>query len=308
MLEIKDLTVHYPRLSRIALDHVDFSVSDGEIVALLGPNGAGKTTLMKAVCGLIAPASGSVVANGHDMVRNPQRGRRDIGVLLYPERSFYFRLTARQNLRFYASLVGLTGRRAKRRIDELLEMTGLNRHERMPFMKYSLGMRKQLGLARALLTDPKLLLLDEPTANLDPPGQWAFLESIEALRDQGKSILVATHHLTDAERVADRVAVLKDGQLVKVDRTSAFLAPTKRSTVVISTPEPVPDNRLRLALAGEAGVRGRLEEGGVVLEFDSTTPDIVPSLSRLREQGISVESAERRSTSLEDIFREVVGK
>ena len=308
MLTINDLTVRYPRLPQPALDNVSLGVADGEIVVLLGQNGAGKTSLMRSVCGLLEPVSGTVTVNGNDMVRRPLVGRRHLGVLLYPERSFYYRLTARQNLRFFAALEGMSGRHARRRIDELLDLLGLAEYERMPFMKYSLGMRKKLGLARALLTDPQLLLLDEPTANLDPPGQWEFLEMIRGLRDSGKSILVATHHLTDAERVSDRVAFLNEGRLVAVDRVQAFQERTARAAVVVSTTEPVPPDRVAEVFPGDDGVRARAEGRSIVLELDRADADIAPLLARLSSRGTRIVSAQRRRATLEDVFREVAGR
>ena len=150
------------------LDGVSLEVRQGEIFGLLGPNGAGKTTLLKILCTLLLPTAGRATVNGYDVLGDPFRVRQQVGYCLNTERSFYYRLTGRQNLAFFATLNNLTSRVVPTRIEEVLEVVGLNGAAGSPFMTYSKGMQQRLGLARALLTDPAVLLLDEPTNGLDP--------------------------------------------------------------------------------------------------------------------------------------------
>lgn len=228
-IDLSQVTVRYTPHSPPALDEISLSVAPGEIVALLGPNGAGKTTLIKVLCGLVEPERGQVRIFGQDVTRRPETVRRFLGVLLYPERSFYFRMTGRQNLLFFAAMNDLFGRHAQHLVDELLRRFGLWDTRNEPFMKYSLGTRKKLALARAVMTDAPVLLLDEPTANLDPVATQVILSYIEQLRSDGHAVLLATHHLHEAERMADRVAFLKDGALLRINSVDALKAMTGTS-------------------------------------------------------------------------------
>ncbi len=198
-----------------ALESVDLEVEYGEIFGLLGPNGAGKTTLLKILCTLVLPSEGSAAVSGHDVVRAPASVRRAVGYCLDTERSFYYRLTGRQNLAFFATLNNLDSKQAAARITELTGMLGLSSAADRPFMTYSKGMQQKLGLARALMTDPAVLLLDEPTKSLDPAAAAEFRRFIRGtLVDRfGKTILLVTHSLEDAGECCDRMALMKQGMI-----------------------------------------------------------------------------------------------
>lgn len=199
----------------MALDGVDLEVGRGEVFGLLGPNGAGKTTLLKILCTLLLPTKGLALVNGHDVVHAPQRVRQAVGYCLETDRSFYYRLTGIQNLEFFATLNNIGSRKAATRIAEVLEMVGLNGLAGAPFMTYSKGMQQKLGLARALLTNPAVLLLDEPTKSLDPGAATEFRRFLrgtlaERLR---KTILLVTHSLEEARECCDRGAILHQGRI-----------------------------------------------------------------------------------------------
>lgn len=201
----------------LALDGVDLDVWPGEVLGLLGPNGAGKTTLLKILATLLLPTSGGALVGGHDVVRAPAAARRVLGYCLDSERSFYYRLSGTDNLRFFAALNNLPAREAAARIAAVLGIVGLDAAVReAPFMTYSRGMRERLGLARALLADPAVLLLDEPTKGLDPGGAAhlrRFLRERLA-RDLGKTILLVTHALDEARECCDRVAFMERGRIL----------------------------------------------------------------------------------------------
>jgi ABC-2 type transport system ATP-binding protein len=199
-----------------AIDGVDLEVRQGEVFGLLGPNGAGKTTLLKILCTLLLPTEGFVTVNGHDVVEAPRKVRQVVGYCLDTERSFYYRLTGIQNLGFFAALNNLDSREAAARIAEVTERVGLNGAATHPFMTYSKGMQQKLGLARALLRDPAVLLLDEPTKSLDPGVATEFrrfLRRTLAAR-LGKTIVLVTHSLEEARDCCDRVAIMDQGKIV----------------------------------------------------------------------------------------------
>ena len=197
------------------LDGVNLEIEQGEVFGLLGPNGAGKTTLLKILSTLLLPSEGQAFVDGHDVVSSPHRARQAVGYCLDSERSFYYRLSGIENLAFFATLNNLDTRNATRRIAEVLKIVDLNGAADVPFMTYSKGMQQKLGLARALLTDPLVLLLDEPTKSLDPgaaAGLRRFLRDTLAGR-MGKTILLVTHSLEEARECCDRTAVIGQGKI-----------------------------------------------------------------------------------------------
>ena len=198
-----------------ALDGVNLEVHPGEVVALLGPNGAGKSTLIRILGTTVIPDSGSATVGGHDVVRDPVDARRSLGIMIGDERSHYWRISARRNLAFFAAMVGIPRREAAARAERLLDAVGLTDAADRPVLGYSSGMRARLSLARAMLADPPLLLLDEPTRNLDPLAAARFRESASQLAgERGDGILFATHDLHEAVAISTRVLVLSAGRIV----------------------------------------------------------------------------------------------
>ncbi len=196
-----------------ALDAVSFDVHAGEIVALLGHNGAGKSTLLRILATTVLPDAGSARVAGRDVRTDPAGVRRCIGVSLSDERSWYWRLTARQNLEFFGALHGLRRRDARARAERLLADVGLAAAADRRFDGFSSGMRARLSLARAMLTEPPVILLDEPTRAIDPVASADFRDRITGLAAGGRALLLATHDLYEATTIADRVIVLGDGRI-----------------------------------------------------------------------------------------------
>lgn len=200
-----------------ALWDVTLAVAQGELVVLVGPNGSGKTTLLKILSSLIMPTTGSVRILGMDPVSQADEVKARVGLITGDERSFYWRLSAVENLRFFATLYGLRGQAARTRmawVIDLLQIEGPDRKVRV----FSAGMKQRLAIARGLLADPPVLLLDEPTRHLDPPTArqvQAFIRH-ELVERQGKTVLYATHSVHEAASMADRVAVLHAGRLAAV--------------------------------------------------------------------------------------------
>src|SRR5438876_4943906 len=203
-----------------ALRDVSFQIREGEIFGLIGPNGAGKTTLTKIIATLIQPTSGEVAVRGNDTVRDDAQVRRDIGLASAEERSFYWRLTAEQNLLFFARLYGLSSTEAKRRIKTLFEMFELEELARRRFAELSTGNKQRLAVARALLAKPPVLLLDEPTRSLDPIAAARLRSTISSLARDGDSrvtIFLTSHNLAEVEELCDRVAIISKGEIRALD-------------------------------------------------------------------------------------------
>ena len=197
-----------------AVRGVSFSVERGELFGLLGPNGAGKTTTIKMLITLLLPTSGHARVLGHDVVEDAREVRRRIGYVFGGDRGLYERLSAYDNLRYFAELYGVSGHRQRERIDEVLELVGLRGREKERVEGYSRGMRQRLHIARGILHDPEVVFLDEPTIGVDPVGARDLRQTIADLVGSGKTVLLTTHYMFEADALCDRIAVIAKGQLV----------------------------------------------------------------------------------------------
>ena len=195
----------------VALRDVTFDVRRGEVVGLVGPNGAGKSTLLRTIATLLEPTTDRVLVDGVDTATDPRSARARIGLFLNDDRAIYWRLSGRDNLRFFGVMAGLSPRAATARADELLEQFDLRRRDRRTF-GYSSGMLVRLGLARALVANPPLLVLDEPSRALDPVASAELVRTLRALADDGIAVLLSNHRLDEIEETCDRVLVVNEGE------------------------------------------------------------------------------------------------
>jgi ABC-2 type transport system ATP-binding protein len=197
-----------------AVRGISFAVERGELFGLLGPNGAGKTTTIKMLITLLLPTSGEARVLGHDVVHDAREVRRKIGYVFGGDRGLYERLSALDNLRYFAELYGVSGRDGRRRIDEVLELVGLQGREKERVEGYSRGMRQRLHIARGILHDPAVVFLDEPTIGVDPIGARELRQTIAELVRAGKTVLLTTHYMFEADSLCDRIAVIAKGLIV----------------------------------------------------------------------------------------------
>ncbi|AAK42768.1 ABC transporter ATP-binding protein [Saccharolobus solfataricus] len=196
-----------------AVDDVSFEIERNSTGALVGPNGAGKTTIIKMLSTLIIPSSGDALVNGYSITKEEKKVRESIGLVTVSERLFYYRLTALENLIFFASLQNLSLSDARKRAKEVLEIVGLSEWGNIPYMKFSTGMQRKLALARALITDPPVLLLDEPTLGLDPLSARMFRDLVRRI-GRDKTILLTSHYMKDIEELAEKIILLKKGKAI----------------------------------------------------------------------------------------------
>jgi ABC-2 type transport system ATP-binding protein len=214
MVEVEKLSKTYGDVH--AVNGISFEIRPGEIFGLLGPNGAGKSTTINVLCTYTAPSAGRAKVAGHDVVAEPEAVKRAVGVVpqeiaLYPD------LNALENLGFFGRLRGIPEAQLKARIGELLELVGLTQHARRRVANYSGGMKRRLNLAVGLLGEPRLLMLDEPTVGVDPQSRNAIFENIQALNQQGLTILYTTHYMEEAELLCHRVAIMDQGEIIALD-------------------------------------------------------------------------------------------
>ena len=211
-------TIRRRKREVVAVDGISFEIEAGEVFGLLGPNGAGKTTTVKMLTTLLIPTSGTARILGHDIVSEAEKVRPRIGFIFGGERGLYWRLSGRDNLRYFADLYRVEPEVTDRRIPELLDLVGLTGREDERVEGYSRGMRQRLHVARSLLHDPEVLFLDEPTMGLDPVGARKLRRLIRDLQArEGKSVLLTTHYMFEADFLCDRIAVINHGKIVALD-------------------------------------------------------------------------------------------
>jgi ABC-2 type transport system ATP-binding protein len=287
---------------RTVVNGVSFEVGRSEIVALLGPNGAGKTTTMRMLAGLIAPTAGSIVVDGVMLTRATGSAlRRRIGFLTETP-GLWDRLTIVENLRVYAALYGLD--EADAVVARALETFGLSEHAGARAAELSKGMRQKVAVARALLHSPPILLLDEPTSGLDPEIARSVRRLLDDRRAAGCAILVSTHNLDEAERMADRVAVL-DQRLLALDPPSALRRRLTTGRVIVRLRDD-PARYLAVATSFDAGAAA--DERTIAMRLDNPEERTAAVVRALAAAGAEIVEVRQEMPALEDVYLHLVGK
>ena len=288
-----------------ALREVDLSVSAGSVLGLLGPNGAGKTTTVRLLTALIRPTEGSAAVDGFDVITQPDDVRARVGILTETP-GLYDKLSAQTNLDFFGRLYGLDAAQRAEGIERYLRLFGLwDRRDELTGT-FSKGMKQKLAIARALLHDPSVVFLDEPTAALDPEAAFIVREAIETLRRAGRTIVLATHNLDEADRLCDRIAFVRAG-LVRVDSPAALRGALGTRTLkirLVSSPSPVAVETLR-AIDGITAV----DSVDGVLRLGAPDPESVAPMAvrALVDAGGDIVEVVIERTSLEQIYFDVMG-
>jgi len=296
----------------VALNGIDLAIRPGELFGLLGPNGSGKTTTIKCLSTILIPDEGTVTVNGFDIQKETAMVRASLGMVVGGERTLYWKLTARDNLLFFASLYKMKKNYAKKRVDELLDVFELSERADERLEDYSTGMRQKVTIARALLHDPPILLLDEPTLGLDPGFSRQLRKQIRSLsEEQGKTVLLTTHYMAEADQLCDRVAFINKGNIVAVDTPSRLKTRVKEEEVVeVSVYRPpvdvegyvrslLPDSELVKFIAGNEaeGCPSRIKVIG-----GSAEEHIGIIIDGLRKRGVRIEALNVGVPTLEDVF------
>lgn len=305
MIVVEGLRKDFGRVT--AVHDVSFSVGDGEIFGLLGPNGAGKTTTVRILAGLIAPTAGTATVNGHPLGEGSQRIRALTGILTESP-GLHDKLTARQNLAFYGRLYGLRGAELGRAVERYLGVVEMLRFADRRVGGFSKGMRQKIAIARALLHEPEVIYLDEPTSGLDPAAAKTVRDFVDTLRSLGRSIVICTHNLDEAERLCDRIAIMR-GRLLRVDTPAGLRRHGRAATV-------------RIELNGARGAEsfvGMLATmpsvlaaqpltGSLVVELADPareTPDLVAAMV---QAGARITGVREESATLEEVYLSLVGE
>ena len=287
----------------VALDRVSLTIPEREIHGLLGPNGAGKTTLVKILSTVLLPTSGRARVLGHDVVEETKAVRPLIGIVFGGERGLYTRLTGRQNLEYWGALYKLPSRVVKERAEQLIERVGLGDRANQRVEQYSRGMKQRLHLARGLIGDAKVLFLDEPTTGMDPIAAREFRRLIAELKDEGRTILLTTHDLVEAEQVCDRVTLIDRGKILATETPRSLGTLISRFQRI--DVEDV-DERVLAELERVPGVSSVSRiDGGARIEIgeERVTQEV---LRRLVDAGVT--SVRTSLPSLEEVYVQLIGE
>jgi ABC-2 type transport system ATP-binding protein len=293
--------------SLTAVHDLSFTVGDGEIFGLLGPNGAGKTTTVRMLAGLIAPSAGGARINGHELGAESQRIRAMTGILTEAP-GLHEKLTARQNLAYYGRLYGLRGATLRKAVDRYLGVVGLAGEGDRRVGGFSKGMRQKVAIARALLHEPEVIYLDEPTSGLDPSAAKTVRDFVATLRDAGRSIVVCTHNLDEAERLCDRIGIMR-GTLLQVD-TPARLRRRNGSAAVrvelvgARRPSSFLDMLVDLPFVQAA----RADDGALLVEVGDPRGDNPELVNALVAAGARIVGVREEAVTLEQVYLDLVGE
>jgi ABC-2 type transport system ATP-binding protein len=293
---------------RVAVDDVSFEVRAGETLGLLGPNGAGKTTTLSIMSGLARPDKGSVSFQGQAVHQDANHLKRSVG-LVPQELALYDELSAWANLELFGGLYGLAGEQLAHRAEEALRLVGLENRRRDRVKGFSGGMKRRLNIAGALLHDPELILLDEPTVGVDPQSRNAIFENLEELKRRGKTLLYTTHYMEEAERLCDRIVIIDHGRVIANDTVRGLYRrlPASRA-VLLEIDGASADESLLSGLAALPGISAvQRTAGGVRIETDDFGVPLAGALEHIAGRGLRVTSVQTGQMNLEDVFIALTG-
>jgi len=291
-----------------AVDHVDFSIAEGEIFGLLGPNGAGKTTTISMISGLLEPTEGDVIVDGASVRKQPVAVKRVLGVVPQ-EIALYPTLTARENLSFWGKMYGLSGKELSSAVDEALELAGLADRAKERIEKYSGGMKRRINIAAGILHKPRVLLMDEPTVGIDPQSRNHILEQVKELNAAGMTVLYTSHYMEEVEFLCDRVAIVDHGKVIAMGTIDELRKLVGDADIVRVGVDDTLDDEALAAVRAVPGVSKaeRADSALEILAADGAAA-LAGIITALAEVGEKVHSAEVIEPNLESVFLHLTGK
>lgn len=302
IIEVENLVKHYGEIK--AVDGVSFSVEDGETFGLLGPNGAGKTTLMEILCGLRRFDEGKVTVRGFDLVKDSYKVRGSIG-FCPQETLLYDLLSVRENLAFSASLYSLDSKKFKERVDFSAKVLGVGEFLNRRVQQLSGGMKRRANLAASIIHDPPIVILDEPTVGFDPAIKREFWDLIRNLKSYGKTVLLSTHDMYEADEICDRVAIMERGKMAALDKPRN-LKKTIGGRASIHVRVNASQTKRALAILKE--FNGVLGDDEIEISANNPWETMTEVSNKLASQGVLTEKVEIVEPTLEDVFMKLSGR
>lgn len=305
MIEVEDLHKSYGDL--VAVDGVSLVAGEGAVFGLLGPNGAGKSTIIGCICGLLAPSSGRVRVLGHDVALDPRAAKACLGVVPQ-ELALYEDLSAADNLGYWGAAYGLRGPELRRRVGEVLELTGLLDRSREPVKKYSGGMKRRLNFGCGIVHRPRVLLLDEPTVGVDPQSRVRLLDLVRAEVAAGTCVLYTTHYMEEAQELCDRLAIMDHGRLLAAGTLDELRAMVGERDLLRLTGAFDPESARRAVEALDDVDAVSIETGALLLAAGSASRRLPAILGAVTEAGGQVGETTLSRPSLESLFIKLTGR
>lgn len=308
-LDVQQVTKVYPaRMGRqelVAVKNVSFHVHRGEILGLLGPNGAGKTTTIKMIAGLLAPTSGQIRIGPCDVIHDRSKAVRHLGAVLEGNRNLHWKLTVGENLQYFGALKGVD--RLKARSEQLIERLELGDHRKKRVGELSRGLQQRTAIAIALINDPEVLLLDEPTLGLDVMAASIFKDTVRTIAKQGCAIVLTTHQMEVAQALSDRIAIIAKGELAVIDSLSQLMDAHRTPGYTITVRGDLqPETKEALADVGAA----EFDVEGSLIRFqlpEGQTEALYRAFDPLRAAGLELVAVQQQEVNLEGIYRRIVG-
>ena len=297
-----------------AVKGVSFEINKGEIFGLLGPNGAGKTTVIKMIMGLLKPTSGTVLVNGIDTDKEQIKALAQIGSVLAGDRSVYWKLTARENLEYFGNLYGLSTKEAKRRTEEILTKLGIIDKADITVEKFSTGMKQKVALGKALIPNAPVVLLDEPTLGLDPQSALNLREIIMNLKEEGKTILLTTHYMEEADYLCDRIAIIDNGKVIALDTSEKLKEEVSKVKIIKLEVDKINTNtveNLKKIAYVENVLENYLEDTGnyeILIHHTDGNEIVQEIINIVTKENLSIKNMNVLKPSLEDVFIKLTGK
>ena len=304
MISVQNLSKRFGELR--AVDRISFSVAKGELFGFLGPNGAGKTTTISMIAGLLKPDEGTVGIGDFDLWKSPKAAKRLLGVVPQ-DLALYEEFTARENLHFWGSLYGIGLSELKKNAQSMLERVGLAERGKEPVSRFSGGMKRRLNLAIGLVHQPKVLLLDEPTVGIDPQARNNILEIIREIAREGTTIIFTTHHLEEAEKLCDRIAILDHGQILQTGSVSE-LAKVVGDRDMVTLRGKFSAGQIQKALEGEPIAIIKLGDHATTVSFNQEGYGMATLVGKLSKAGVDFEDISVQKPTLESVFLKLTGR
>lgn len=306
IIEIKELSKKYGEM--VAVDKISLEISEGEIFGLLGPNGAGKSTTISMITSLIKPDKGKILVDGFDIVKNPIEAKKVLG-LVPQEIALYPTLTAKENLDFWGRMYGLKGARLKQRIDDVLEIAGLKDREKDRIDSFSGGMKRRINIAAALLHEPKIVIMDEPTVGIDPQSRNHILESVLNLNKNGMTVIYTSHYMEEVELLCSRIGIIDHGKVIALGSREELRELVGDSDVITVELTQRPEESVVNQLQGIGGINSiKIDDKKICIMAKDANAVVAEVVTILNANEYGIYSLNTEHQSLESVFLYLTGR
>ena len=305
VVEIKDLVKKYD--TTIAVDNINLSIEEGEIYGILGPNGAGKSTTISLICSLLNPSFGEIKILGEDIRKKSSSIKRNLG--LVPQNiALYRNFTAYENVKFFGELYGLRGKKLSEAIDEALEFTGLLEVKKKKAEEFSGGMLRRLNIACAIVHNPKILIMDEPTVGIDPQSRNNIMQSVKKLNKKGVTIIYTTHYMEEAENLCSKIAIIDNGKII-VEGTKDELKDMVSDKRILNIGV---DNVYKVNIENLRNIEGvinvSIDEGNIIITSSKEVNNLSKIIKEISEEELKINDLRFKEITLETVFLSLTGK